>query len=64
MEGFDVFQRVTNLDSPKAGRTALGLVAAKKLVAAHGGSVWVEGRTGGGCTLSFTIPAGETIESQ
>jgi signal transduction histidine kinase len=64
VEGFDASHRIMNLDSPKAGRTGLGLVAAKKLVEAHGGSIWVEGRTGGGCTLSFAIPAEGTTESR
>jgi signal transduction histidine kinase len=63
VEGFETFHRVTNLASPKAGGTGLGLVGAKKLVEAHGGSIWAESGSQGGCTLSFTIPAGETAES-
>jgi signal transduction histidine kinase len=64
IEDLDTFHRVKNLASPEAGGTGLGLIGAKKLVEAHGGSIWAEGAVDGGCVLSFTIPVGEAAEAR
>ncbi len=42
---------------PRPGRSGLGLFIAQGIVAAHGGRLWAQSRPGGGCTLSFTLPA-------
>ncbi|HEX2923307.1 MAG TPA: ATP-binding protein, partial [Chloroflexota bacterium] len=34
----------------------LGLYIARMLVEAHGGSIWVESRTGEGSSFTFTLP--------
>lgn len=53
---FDDFFRGMRVDAEGAG---LGLAIAKKIIASHGGLIWVESpdpRTGVGTRFSFTIP--------
>lgn len=41
-----------------AGGKGMGLAICRHIVRGHGGRIWVENRTGGGCELHFTLPLG------
>jgi len=45
--------------SCRADGLGLGLAISKRLVEAHGGSIWVEDAAGGGSRFVFTLPASE-----
>ena len=51
-----VFRRYWRSDRSEGGGLGLGLFIARSLVAAHGGTIWVESAVGRGSTFSFTIP--------
>jgi signal transduction histidine kinase len=54
-----VFERFVRLDSDRArsgGGTGLGLAIVAEVVAAHGGTVTVDDRCGGGTTMTVTWP--------
>lgn len=55
---FDKFYRV--LGTPRSTGSGLGLAVCKGLVEAHGGSIWVENRVGGGAMFRFTLPIRKT----
>ena len=40
----------------RRGGTGLGLAIAQAVVAAHGGTIWVEDTPGGGATIGFRLP--------
>jgi two-component system OmpR family sensor kinase len=53
---FERFYRADQARTRKAGGTGLGLAIVAALVAAHGGTVWVESPPGGGATFRIAIP--------
>ncbi|MFK7991765.1 MAG: ATP-binding protein [Sandaracinaceae bacterium] len=53
---FDAFYQVDGSSTREHGGTGLGLSIVKRLVEAHGGTVWVESSVGEGARFLFTIP--------
>ena len=53
---FEKFAQVGDSETQKKG-SGLGLTITQKLVALHGGTIWVESLPGKGAEFSFTLPA-------
>lgn len=60
---FKAFHRGTRARETQKKGAGLGLAICKGIIEAHGGEIWVRGRSEPGTTISFTLPVFEADES-
>src|SRR5207248_3630507 len=51
-----IFERFVQVPGATAGGAGLGLPIAKRIVEAHGGTIWAESEVGKGARFFFTVP--------
>jgi signal transduction histidine kinase len=56
--------RRARADSRNGGGLGLGLAIAARVLARHGGSIWVEDTEGGGATFCFRLPDDDAVPAQ
>ena len=61
---FDAKECFRPFFTSKKNGTGLGLAVCKKILAAHGGTIYLENREAGGCRASITLPRGLEIEGK
>ena len=59
-----VFDKFYRAREGEGGGVGLGLTICRGIVAAHGGRIWVEERSGGGASFRFTLPLEATTRVQ
>ncbi len=59
-----IFDRYWQPRTTRRQGTGLGLAIAKRLVDAHGGSIWAKSERGVGSTFCFTVPRAREAESE
>lgn len=59
---FEEFRQIEEKSLQEVSGTGLGLAISKRLIAMHGGNIWVESEYGHGSTFSFLIPLGGPTE--
>jgi two-component system sensor histidine kinase KdpD len=59
-----VFEKFYRAREGEGGGVGLGLTICRGIVAAHGGRIWVEERSGGGASFRFTLPLEATTRVQ
>ncbi len=60
---FRQFYQVDGSTTRQFGGMGMGLALVQKIVAAHGGKVWVESKVGEGTTIGFTVPKADLSTS-
>jgi signal transduction histidine kinase len=56
-----IFEEFYQIEGGKYGGTGLGLSITKRMIEAHGGSIWVESSPGSGSAFFFTLPVFKAV---
>ncbi|RPH76725.1 MAG: ATP-binding protein, partial [Nitrospiraceae bacterium] len=58
-----VFQPFVRLLMSEAAGDGIGLTIIQRIVELYGGTVWIDGTEGAGCTVQFTVPSVQEQEA-